>query len=145
MKVIEEENIDNFNGKINSVNFENGECITYLPNVFVVTLASGRNFLVMKKRLSNHLNTNIYKEHHWQSNFQTDSIFYKRLRYGSDDSFIVDMQGIKNFINASNLDFNDEDIRAILIKTGILTNQNYLRVGVAGAPETPQSSWRRGS
>lgn len=65
-----------------------------------------------------------------------EKIILNRTSFGGEDSFIVDMQGIKNFINASSLDFKDYYIRTILKETGIMKEGNYLRVGVSVAPNT---------
>jgi hypothetical protein len=70
------------------------------------------------------------------TNQSIEKMLLNRHSYGGVNSFIVDMQGIKNFINASFLDFKDLYIRAILKKIGVLQDNYYLRVGVAGAPNT---------
>ncbi len=58
------------------------------------------------------------------------------VEYGSDDSIIVDMNGIDNFIFAKAQVFNDYIIRKILLKMKLLDkNKQYLRFGCSGARE----------
>ena len=54
--------------------------------------------------------------------------------YGTEDSIIVDMNGIDNFRFAKALEFKDEVVRKIIMKLNVLEkNSNYLRFGCSGA------------
>lgn len=56
------------------------------------------------------------------------------MDYGTEDSVIVDMNGIDNFRFAKSLEFKDEIIRKIVKKLNILEkNKKYLRFGCSGA------------
>ncbi len=58
------------------------------------------------------------------------------VKYGSAESFIVDMNGIDNFIFANSQVFNDDLVRKILLKLNLLDkNKQYLRFGCSGARE----------
>ena len=59
------------------------------------------------------------------------------MDYGTEDSVIVDMNGIDNFRFAKSLEFKDEIIRKIVKKLNILEkNKKYFRFGCSGANKT---------
>jgi hypothetical protein len=59
------------------------------------------------------------------------------LRYGSSDSFLLDMQGIDTFLYARAKRFHDASARHGALLSGLVQpGRRYLRVGAAGAPPT---------
>lgn len=60
-------------------------------------------------------------------------------RYGSDRSFLLDMQGIDSFLYGRATQFRDETARQATLALGLTdAGTDYLRVGAAGAPPTGQ-------
>ena len=120
--------------KIEKVNGVTIGTFVYSEGVFVVEVGN-RLFLVMNKKINNSIDNKSNKSKPTRNiDDFAEKIIKNRISFGGEDSFIVDMQGIKNFINASSLDFKDYYIRTILKETGIMKGGNYLRVGVSGAP-----------
>lgn len=126
--------MDNFD-TIMPINGEMKKSIEYKKNSFLIDFEDDIHYLVMKKRIK--FNTDMVKyENDYRIKIEDMSSFLsERMSYGSPDSFIVDMHGIKNFINARELDFWDSHVREMLIKLRIMEKSEYLRVGVSGATE----------
>lgn len=65
-----------------------------------------------------------------------DDTLKLEVNYGDNDSFIVDMNGIDNFRFAKALVFNDNEVRKIIMKLGLLdNNKQYFRFGCSGSRE----------
>ena len=109
------------------------KCLFYSNDTYIIEV-DNRIFLVMKKHISNKSVELTNKKNFEDSNLFEDSFVEDRLVFGGKNSFIVDMQGIKNFINAKLLDFKDYYVRSILKEISQLQYKKYLRVGVSGAP-----------
>ena len=109
------------------------KCLFYSNDTYIIEV-DNRIFLVMKKYINNK-NVELTNENNFEdNNLFEDSFIENRLVFGGENSFIVDMQGIKNFINAKLLDFKDYYVRSILKEIRQLQDKKYLRVGVSGAP-----------
>lgn len=122
--------------KIEDVNGIVMRSFTYSEGVYIVEI-DNRLFLAMNKTIINPIKNRIGEGEQPRSiNISAEKTIRSRISFGGENSFIVDMQGIKNFINASFLDFKDYYIRTILTGSGMMKGKNYLRIGVSGAPNT---------
>ena len=109
------------------------KCLLYSDDTYIVKVGD-RIFLVMRKNSDNKSVKKDYKNNFENNNLFWNSFVENRRLFGGEDSFIVDMQGIKNFIHAKSLDFKDYEVRSILREIRQLKDKKYLRVGVSGAP-----------
>lgn len=119
--------------KVKTTEKSNIRCLLYFNDTYIIEV-DNRIFLVMKKYINNK-NVELVTENNFEdNNLFEDSFVENRAVFGGEGSFIVDMQGIKNFINAKLLDFKDYYVRSILKEINQFQNKKYLRVGVSGAP-----------
>ncbi|MEI4623730.1 hypothetical protein KFD70_27755 [Bacillus pfraonensis] len=114
------------------------EVINYKSNSSIINI-NDMYYLVVSKKIKNDFAIKIpdcYDTYLKEEKDISNRYLKNRLSYGSKDSCIVDMQGIKNFINAKNLEFDDSTVRLILKTLGFIVDDNeYLRIGVSGADE----------
>ena len=66
-----------------------------------------------------------------QTNISSE--YLKERQFFDGRGLIVDMHGIKNFINGKLLEFKDSDVRNMLQRLSLLSDEKYLRIGVSGA------------
>lgn len=68
-----------------------------------------------------------------------ENTMYLNPTWGSKEDFIIDMNGIDNFMFSRSINFKDSTIRTIAIQLGILDEtKSYLRIGASGAAPTNQ-------
>lgn len=108
----------------------------YESGALIVKINRKQYFLVLRKYINYSIDYEKYKQENVYSEKVINDFLKNRLKYGNSNSFIVDMHGIKNFIHAEALDFQDSLIRSILKELEILKTREYLRIGVSGAPKT---------
>lgn len=106
----------------------------YEKNVFHVF--NDENAYVVIKRINKQENQTINCK--FIELFNLDEININDAEFqnniGTSEDFIIDMNGIDNFIFAESLVFYDSTIREIALKLGLLCEDStYIRVGVSGA------------
>ena len=126
--------------EVNKINDKDINIKTYQNENSWIIEVEGKNYLVIRRKFTNNINNNINEE---QQGFyimlkqgkemQSSNL---EINYGSDNSIIVDMNGIDNFRFAKSEVFNDYVIRKIVKKMKLLDEtKKYLRIGASGARE----------
>lgn len=131
--------INNFEPLIvNKINTDNTKLKEYSQNTWLIN-DKNREYLIIKRNFENKIKAvpNINVEHEKFKFYIEDDVEDKlklSLNYGDEQSFIIDMNGIDNFIFAESQVFDDSTIRKIVKKLGLLDDSNqYLRIGASGA------------
>lgn len=136
--------INNFNNLIvNKVNLENIDIKKHTRNTWIIN-DNNKEYLVIQRNLENDMHLSEYDkinhekfDYNVRSNNDTTSVF--SLEYGDKNSFIVDMNGIDNFLFAKSQVFEDYTIRRIVKKLDLLNDdEQYLRIGASGARENSE-------
>lgn len=110
------------------INFYDDHLIQKIKNVhdLNIYIQNNKEFLLLERS---------YKSNYQTLDYQNDEYDCYVLDIGNScgDSFIVDFNGIDNFITAKDLVFNDYDVREIIFKHINLESESYVRFGVSGS------------
>lgn len=85
-----------------------------------------KNYMIMERKFTLDYSINICEDLEWN----VKVLSFPTVNH---DNFIVDMNGIDNFITSNSLIFNDSDIRKIILLHCDVQNKSYVRFGVAGS------------
>lgn len=122
-------------------NLEDVHISEYNKNAWLAQI-NENNYIIIKRQFTNNANSSFDKTVNLNNatceiqNLKNNDDLKLEVNYGTEDSFIVDMNGIDNFRFAKSLIFNDCDIRKIVKKLGLLDeNKKYFRFGCSGSRE----------
>lgn len=87
---------------------------------------NGKQYMVLER----HLERDFYLKDQKNEEYEVNIISKPAKKY---DNFIVDLNGIDNFITSKAVVFNDYDAREIVFKHLHLDDGKYMRFGVSGA------------
>ena len=89
-----------------------------------------KSYMILKKEMYEGYSINDYYDSDWNVNI----ISKPKNENNNNNNFIVDMNGIDNFITAKSLVFKDSDVRKIVASNvDNVCKSKYLRFGVSGA------------
>lgn len=86
----------------------------------------GKSFIILEKNFINDFSTASFLQ-------KNDNVNIKSKPYGKFDNFIVDMNGIDNFISAREMVFRDSFVRKLILMHHGVNNKSYDRFGVSGS------------
>ena len=109
----------------------------YAENVFLF-LSQEKDYIIVKHDFKMVNDSYSIDNVHVKGGYIETKNFDENLalssNFGGDNDFIVDMNGIDNFIFAKSMVFNDSTIRTMILQLGLLDeNKSYLRIGVSGS------------